>query len=59
MAARDEQGTGRPDAKMTRSEDDQKRARFGTGSAAHQGVQKKANAKRRQRDRSAARPEGG
>lgn len=55
MAARDDQGTGRPDAKMSRNDDDRKRAQFGTGSRSHQGVQKKSNAKRRQRDHATSR----
>ena len=51
MSARTDQGTGRPDAKMSRSEDPVKRARFGEGTKARRRVQAKANAKRRQRDR--------
>ncbi len=35
---------------MSRSVDDTKKRRFGTGSAAHERVQDKANTKRRQRD---------
>lgn len=52
MSARTARGTGRPDWKMSRSEDPVKRARYGTGTEAHQAVQRKANSKRRQRDRS-------
>lgn len=52
MSARTERGTGRPDEKMSRNEDDRKRAQFGVGSRARAAVQAKANAKRRQRDRS-------
>lgn len=54
MSVRNNQGTGRRDRKMSRWDDDTKRARFGTGSLAHERVQRKANKKRRQRDRSAA-----
>ena len=53
MPARTDQGTGRPDQKMSRSDKEWKRARFGTGTGAHQQVQAQANAKRRQRDRNA------
>lgn len=51
MRARTDGGTGRPDAKMSHSEDPAKRARFGTGPNARKQVQAKANKKRRQRDR--------
>lgn len=51
MPARDDRGTGRPDYKMSRWDDEVKRARFGTGTTQRQRVQAKANAKRRQRDR--------
>lgn len=48
---RDNQGTGRPDTKMSRWDDETKRARFGAGTPQRQRVQAQANAKRRQRDR--------
>ena len=51
MPARTDRGTGRPDQKMSRSDKEWKRARFGTGARAHQHVQAQSNAKRRQRDR--------
>lgn len=51
MSSRDERGTGRPDTKMSHGEDDEKRARFGVGTVQRQRVQAKANAKRRQRDK--------
>lgn len=51
MPTRDDRGTGRPDYKMSRWDDEVKRARFGTGTTQRQRVQAKANAKRRQRDR--------
>ena len=53
MPARTAQGTGRPDGKMTRSEDAVKRDRFGVGTKGRQRVQSKANKRRRQRDRAA------
>lgn len=43
---------------MSRSDDEVKRGRFGTGTRAHKRVQDKANAKRRQRDRSASQQDG-
>lgn len=51
MGARTARGTGRPDWKMSRSEDPVKRARFGSGTEARRAVQHKASTKRRQRDR--------
>lgn len=54
MPARTERGTGRPDQKMSRSDEKWKRERFGTGTSARQQVQKQSNAKRRQRDRTAS-----
>ena len=54
MSARTDQGTGRPDEKMSRSDKQWKRARFGTGSQTHQHVQTQSNTKRRQRDRNAS-----
>ena len=54
MPARTDRGTGRPDQKMSRSDKEWKRARFGTGTRAHQQVQSQSNAKRRQRDRTAS-----
>lgn len=48
---RDDQGTGRPDTKMSRWDDGVKRTRFGSGTPQRQRVQAQANAKRRQRDR--------
>lgn len=53
MTARAARGTGRPDSKMSRSDDAVKRSRFGVGTSARQQVQAKANAKRRLRDRPA------
>lgn len=53
MPPRDDQGTGRPDTKMSQWDDRVKRARFGTGTAQHQRVQAQANAKRRRRDKAA------
>lgn len=50
--AREDQGTGRPDTKMSRWDDGVKRARFGVGTPQRQRVQAQANTKRRQRDRS-------
>ena len=54
MPARTHRGTGRPDHKMSRSDKEWKKARFGTGSRSHQQVQAKSNTKRRQRDRTAS-----
>ena len=53
MGLRTKQGSGRPDAKMSRNDSPEKQAQFGTGTPARQLVQAKANAKRRQRDRAA------
>ena len=54
MPARTERGTGRPDQKMSRSDQEWKVARFGKGTPAHQQVQTQSNTKRRQRDRTAS-----
>ena len=51
MGARTARGTGRPDQKMSRSQDRVKQERFGSGTEAHRAVQRKASTKRRQRDR--------
>lgn len=53
MGVRTKQGSGRPDAKMSRNDSAEKRSQFGTGNPARQLVKAKANAKRRQRDRTA------
>lgn len=58
VSTRTARGTGRPDAKMSRSEDDEKRRRFGEGSSAHRAVQDQANTRRRRRDRAASRQVG-
>ena len=58
MPARTDRGTGRPDQKMSRSDKEWKRARFSTGTRAHQHVQARSNAKRRQRDRTERRSNG-
>lgn len=53
MGIRTKQGSGRPDVKMSRNDSSEKRSRFGTGTPAHHLRKAQANAKRRQRDRTA------
>lgn len=53
MGIRTKQGSGRPDVKMSRNDSPEKRSRFGTGTPARHLVKARANAKRRQRDRTA------
>lgn len=54
VSVRNDQGTGRPDTKMSRWNDATEPSPNRARSVAHRRVQRKANKKRRQRDRTAA-----